>query len=271
MRRLLFAGAVVSATVTSLAGCYWLAVYPDLTSDPDASGDASSGLDASPPLEAEAGPYCPVDAGPLVYCMDFDGVDASAIALTSEGAAASIVSGTYTSRPNSLLVDLYARPGLGGYNVPFPTIRPRTATLQFDVNAHTVGPNWITLLYIALIDDANVVRTANVVVSPDDASPDYRFRMGEHFAFPDGGEDEQFHSPGGAADAGAWHHVVLSLTVDDANQDYHTRLTVDGQGDQELLAPKKWAQGKAQIAVGVTCCGGAGRFYFDNVRAEFGL
>ena len=35
---------------------------------------------------------------------------------------------------------------------------------------------------------------------------------------------------------------------------------------------RSWATGNARIGVGVTYGGGGGpRFYFDNVRADFGL
>jgi hypothetical protein len=269
--RLWLAGAVACPIAASLAGCYWLASYEDLTSGSgqpvgDAERDAFTEADARP----EAGPFCPPDAGPLVYCMDFDGIDASALGLGTSQASASIVTGVSVSPPSSLFVSLYGQASGGAYEVSFP-FEPTTSTLQFDVSAPVLG-QWVTLLSITLYDDSTKTdRTLNVVVSPDGV-----FQVQEYFALEDGGSQQNGH-PGipldGGAEAGAWHHVVLSLTVDDAKQKYLSGLTVDGQvlEDGQLLG-LSWAQGNAQLGIGVTYGGGGGpQFYFDNVRADFGL
>ena len=69
------------------------------------------------------------------------------------------------------------------------------------------------------------------------------------------------------------HHVVLALTVDDANQQYTSGLTVDDQvleNAQPLTLP--WAKGNVTLSVGVTYAAAGGTdFYFDNVRADFVL
>jgi hypothetical protein len=268
MRRLLSAGAVVCPIATSLAGCYWLASYQDLTSG---LGDSGPDVDATSRADAEAsGPYCPLDAGPLVYCMDFDGVDAGAIGVGSYEADASIVTGIYVSPPSSLFVGLRGQGSNGGYYVSFP-FQPKTGTLQFDISAPVVG-QWVTLLAFVLIEESTGIgRTLNVVVSPTEV-----YQVQEYFSFPDGGNAQNGH-PGvpldGGAEAGAWHHVVLSMTVDDTSHKYLSGLTVDGQVlEADYPLALSWAQGNAHVGVGVTYGGGGGpRFYFDNVRADFGL
>ena len=268
----MLAGAVACPIAASLAGCYWLASYQDLTSGlgqagGDAEGDAfKEGGDAL----AETGLFCPADAGPLVYCMDFDGVDGSALGLGTSQASATIVTGTYVSPPSSLFVRLYGEASSGAYGVSFP-FEPTTSTLQFDVSSPVLG-QWVTLLSISLYEDSTKTgRTLNVVISPDGV-----FQVQEYFALEDGGSEQNGHTAvplDGGAEAGAWHHVVLSLTVDDAQQKYVSGLTVDGQvleNDQPLGL--SWAQGTAQLGVGVTYGGGGGpQFYFDNVRADFAL
>jgi hypothetical protein len=271
-RRLLLAGAVACPIAASLCGCYWLASYEDLTSglghvggDADVDAFKEGGI---APLEA--GPFCPADAGPLVYCMDFDGMDASALGLGTTQASATLVTGVYVSPPSSLFVSLYGPASSGGYGVSFP-FEPTTSTLQFDVSSPVMG-QWVTLLSITLYDDStNTGRTLNVVISPDGV-----FQVQEYFALEDGGSEQNGHMAiplDGGAEAGAWHHVVLSLTVDDAKQKYLSGLTVDGQvlEDGQPLG-LSWAQGNAQLGVGVTYGGGGGpQFYFDNVRADFAL
>lgn len=280
MRRLLSAGAVACAIATSLAGCYWLASYEDLTSAwgtvDGATGPADAGpadarpdADARPAAEA-AGPFCPPDAGPLVYCMDFDGVDAGAIGVGSYQADAAIVDGVFVSPPSSLFVACDGKGASGGYYVDFP-FQPSTTTLQFDVKAPVIG-QWVTLLAIVLHDDAtNTRRVLNAVVSPDE-----QYQVQEWFGLADGGNENAGHPAvplDGGAEAGAWHHVVLSLAIDPASGKFVSGLTVDGQPlEVDYPLALSWAKGNAHLGVGVTYGGGAGpRFYFDNVRADFGL
>ena len=77
-------------------------------------------------------------------------------------------------------------------------------------------------------------------------------------------------------DAGApsaWHHIVLTLTVDDANKQYLSGLTVDNQvlEDGEPLA-LSWAEGTVSLHIGGTYAAtGGAELFFDNVRADFGL
>ena len=152
----------------------------------------------------------------------------------------------------------------------FP-FQPTVSTLEFDVSATTIG-QWVTMLSISLYEDSTkTARTLNVVVSPDG-----EFQVQEYFALEDGGNEQNGHTAvplDGGAEAGAWHHVVLSLTVDPSNQEYLSGLTVDGQvlEDGQPLG-LSWAPGNANLGVGVTYSGGGGPiFYFDNVRADFVL
>ena len=277
----MFAGAIVCPTAASLAGCYWLASYQDLTSDLgkanagiDAAADAGaehtdSGVDA--PALQEAGPFCPPDAGPLVYCMDFDGVDAGALGLQTYEADAGIVTGVSISPPSSLFVGLVGPDAgaSGSYYVSFP-FTPKTARLEFQVKATVLG-QWVTTLGISMYEDSTQTgRVLQVLVTPDGA-----FEVQEFVSTPSTGTP--YGHPPFALDGGgptdAWHHVVLTMTVDDASQQYFSGLTVDGQvleDHQPLQAA--WAQGSAQLGVGSTWCRTGGpQFYYDNVRADFGL
>jgi hypothetical protein len=85
VKRVLFASACALSLGAGLSGCYWLATYQDLTSGlgesdaaadavipvVDASDDAPPSRDAGLPPPTGTG-FCPDDAGPHVYCMDFD-------------------------------------------------------------------------------------------------------------------------------------------------------------------------------------------------------
>ena len=285
MKRLLLASAPPCLLAVSLGGCYWLASYEDLTSG---LGEAGAPADA-PPIDgsearpdpnpadasaygdagdAAAAPFCPQDAGPLAYCMDFDGVDAASLGLGVSQASTGIVSGVSVSPPSSLKVSLYGSASSGSYDVQIP-LKPTTTRLEFQVLAVALG-QWVTALSIALYEDATQIsRVLNVVVSPTG-----EFQVQEYFSLPDGGSEQNGHlagSPDGGADPGTWHHVVLTLTVDDATRQYLSGLTVDDQviEDHQPLA-LSWAQGSVSLGVGVTYGGGAGpEFYFDNVRADF--
>jgi hypothetical protein len=257
------AQASLCASGLLLSSCYWLAQYGDLAAD---YGDA--GL-ADAPSIADAGPrFCPADAGPLAYCMDFDGVDARALGLTVDEASASIVNGPYVSPPSSLLVALEGSPSFGKYDVSFP-FQPTTARLEFQVQAVGLDEG-VTTLALTLLDSTQTARTLNVVVAPDGS-----FEVQEYFALADGGSETSphswFHVDAGAAPQS--HHVVLALTVDDANQQYTSGLTVDDQvleNAQPLTLP--WAKGNVTLSVGVTYAAAGGTdFYFDNVRADFVL
>ena len=133
MRRLPFAGAILSAIAGwYLGGCYWLVSTGDLTSGgTDAGASHETGSDSGGPTvdaegDAEAGPFCPVDAGPYTYCMDFDGIDAASLNLYVNQADAGIVDGIFVSPPSSLRVKLNGGWGTAGaYNVDF-TFKPKT-------------------------------------------------------------------------------------------------------------------------------------------------
>jgi hypothetical protein len=274
----MFAGAVVCPAAASLAGCYWLASYQDLTSglesadagvEADAHVNADGGADAPSPVEA--GPFCPPDAGPLVYCMDFDGVDAGTLGLQTYEAETGIVTGVSVSPPSSLFVGLVGPDAgaSGSYSVSFP-FTPKTARLEFQVKATVLG-QWVTTLGISMYQDSTQTgRVLQVLVAPDGG-----FEVQEFVSTPSSGTPyghTTFTLDGGAP-ADAWHHVVLTMTVDDSTQQYFSGLTVDGQvleDDQPLQAT--WAQGNAQLGVGSTWCKTGGpQFYYDNVRADFGL
>lgn len=259
------------ALAVTLSSCYWLAQYQDLSS---AFGDAGSVVDAGSVADGGpvAEPFCPPDAGALAYCMAFDGVDASVLALEVYEADAAIVNGTYLSPPSSLFVGLQDAASFGRYAVSFP-FQPTTTRLEFQIR--TVGLNeGVTTLAITLLQaSTETARTMNVVVSPYGG-----FQLQEYFALADGGIEMSAHPTyqvdGGGAPPG-WHYVVLTLTVDDAKEQYFSGLTVDNQvledGGQPLALP--WAEGTASLHIGVTyaAAGAPQSFFFDNVRAEFGL
>jgi hypothetical protein len=267
--RLAQASLCASALVAS--SCYWLARYDDLSSD---FGDAGANADAQSDREAgpvvDAGPsFCPADAGSLVYCMDFDGVDAAVLHLQVNEASVGIVSGHYVSPPSSLFVQLQGDTSSGMYDVSFP-LRPRTTRLEFEIQ--TVGLNeGVTTLGIVLLEaSTQTARSLNVVVAPYGS-----FQVQEFFTFADGGGELGPHS-WSQVDAGgalAWHHVVLTLTVDDAKTQYTSGLTVDGvifENARPLMLP--WVEGNVTLKVGVTYAATFGQdFFFDNVRADFEL
>jgi hypothetical protein len=270
MRRLVSAGALVGPSVAGLAGCYWLASYQDLTSGlGKADAYADGGVEAAP--APEAGPFCPADAGALVYCMDFDDVDADTLGLQTYQAEAAIVTGVYVSPPSSLFVELHGPDSgtSGSYSVSFP-FTPKTARLEFQVKSTVLG-QWVTTLGIALNQDTTqTYRVLQVLVAPDG-----EFEVQEYVSTPNSGTPyghATFALDGGLP-ADAWHHVILTMTVDDSTGQYFSGLTVDGQvleDHQPLQA--SWAQGSAQLGVGSTWCRTGGpQFYYDNVRADFGL
>jgi hypothetical protein len=234
------ARASFCASAFVLSSC-WLVQYGDLSSefgDAGTRADAGAAVDAGVALDGGP-PFCPPDAGPLAYCMDFDGVGTAALNPVVNGANVTIVNGPYVSPPSSLLVDLQGAASFGRYDVSFP-FQPTTARLEFEIQ--TVGlVEGVTTLAITLLDPATqTTRRLNVVVAPHAS-----FEVQEYFALPDGGAAIGAH-PFFQVDAGqapAWHHVVLTLTVNDASKQYASGLTVDGQvledGQPLTLAPER--------------------------------
>jgi len=281
VKRVLIASASALPLALSLGGCYWLASYADLTSGLGDAGSPASGTDAGPgPVVDGAGidaavpaptRFCPADAGPYSYCMDFDELEAGAPAIGTYEAKAGIVSGTYVSPPNALSVDLYGLGSNGGYNVPF-SFQPTVSRMEFEVLAPTVG-QWVTTLAVSL-QAQGTGETLNVVVSPQG-----EFQVQEYFALEDGGNEQDGHQTpplDGGVDASAWHHVVLTLTTNPSNpqgQQYTSGLTVDGQVlEDQVPLGLTWAQGTPTLSVGVRYGGGSGpQFFFDNVRVDFTL
>jgi len=276
MRRLPFAGAILSAIAGwYLAGCYWLVSTGDLTSgSTDAGPNHEAGSEGDAPTveaesDADAGPFCPVDAGPYTYCMDFDDIDAASLNLYVNQADAGIVDGIYVSPPSSLGVKLNGGWGTAGaYNVDF-SFKPKTARLEYQFMPQPLG-SWVTTLGVYLwVSSIQTSESLQVLVAPTG-----HFQVQEWFSGPDGGTGwthGEFALEGGVT--GAWHHVVLTMTVDDSQGRYFSGLTVDDQVlelDVPLLGP--WAQGTAHLNVGSTFAQEAGSdFYYDNVRADFGL
>jgi hypothetical protein len=280
MRRLPFAGAVLSAIAGwYLVGCYWLVSTGDLTSGgPDGGNDVTAqeaGSDGVGPMVdagggADTGPFCPVDAGPYTYCMDFDGIDAASLNLYVNEADAGIVDGIYVSPPSSLRVKLNGGWGTAGaYNVDFP-FKPKTARVEYQFMPQPLG-SWVTSVGIYLwVSSTQTSESLQVLVAPNGD-----FQVQEWFSSPDGGtgwSHGTFSLEGGTL-PGAWHHVVLTMTVDDSQGRYFSGLTVDDQAlelDVPLQGP--WTQGTAHLGVGSTFAQEAGSdFYYDNVRADFGL
>jgi hypothetical protein len=236
--------------------------------DAGADADAQSVRETGPVVDAGP-PFCPADAGPLVYCMDFDGVDAAVLHLQVNEANVGIVSGNSVSPPSSLLVQLQGDASSGMYEVSFP-LRPTTTRLEFEIQ--TVGLNeGVTTLGISLREaSTQTARSLNVVVAPYGS-----FQVQEYFALADGGGELGPHS-WSQVDAGGtlpWHHVVLTLTANDATRQYTSGLTVDGvifENAHPLML--LWAQGTVTVKVGVTYAATGGQdFFFDNVRADFEL
>jgi len=217
----------------------------------------------------EAGPFCPGDAGPLTYCMDFDSVDGAEPTLGTFMATASIVTGTFVSPPKSLFVSLTDQSANGGYSISFP-VTPTTVRLEFQVRAAVLGQG-ASLSNVGLSMDSTW-RGLTVLMNPR-----CNFHVEEYFSLADGGFEQNDH-PGAElagcdGDAGAWHHVVLTLTVDDSSQQYTSSLTVDEQvfEDNQPLS-LTWIPGEVGLSLGVTYADGNGsRFYFDNIRVDFTL
>ena len=280
VKRFLVASASVSLLALTVSGCYWLASYEDLTSglgEAGADGGTEPVEEAGPVVDStfvvDSGtvvePFCPPDAGPNGYCMDFDGIDASSLGIAGYEADAAVVTGTYVSPPSSLFVGPNAAMSGGGYNVSFP-LQPTTGRLEFQMLALDLNA-WITTMNMSLSQElTGTNELLNVVLSPTGA-----FQVQEYIQLGDGGVLQDGHPSfylDGGADAGGWHHVILSMTVDDNNDNYFSSLTVDGQVLEDgvpLALP--WVQGNVGIGVGVGYAGGGGsRFFFDNVRATFG-
>ena len=276
----MYAGAIVCPTVASLAGCYWLASYQDLTSDygkaeagVDAAADGGTGANADGGGEAavETGPFCPPDAGPLTYCMDFDGVDAGALGLYTYEAEAGIVGSAFVSPPSALFVNLVGPDAgaSGAYFVNFP-FTPKTARIEFELKTAVLG-QWVTSLGVQMYEESSQTsRTVQVLVAPDGG-----YQVQEFISAPSGGTPfgHTTYELDGGLPSSAWHHVVLMVTVDDSSKTYTSGLTVDGQVLEDgVPLQASWAQGSAQIGVGSTWCRTGGpQFYYDNVRADFGL
>jgi hypothetical protein len=198
-------------------------------------------------------------------------VDAGVLGLEVSGADAAIVNGTYVSPPSSLFVGLEGAPSFGRYAVSFP-FQPTTTRLEFQIQSVALEAGVTTLAITLLQASTETARTMNVVVSPYGG-----FQLQEYFALEDGGIEigaHLTHQVDGAGAPPGWHHVVVTLTVNDTSKQYLSGLTVDNQvledGGQPLALA--WAEGSVSLHVGVTYAANGGQqFFFDNVRADFGM
>jgi hypothetical protein len=263
------------AAAVAVSSCYWLAQYDDLSSkfgdEAGANADAQSTLEAGQSADAGVVPqsFCPPDAGPYAYCMEFDGVDAAVLDAQIFGADVAIVNGTYVSFPSSLSVSVNGNMSFGRYDVPFP-FQPTTTRLEFQVQTPNLTEG-VTTMAVALSQaSTRTVRTLNVVMLPY-----AQFQVQEYFGFADGGAEINAHATrfADASVPDAWHHVVLTLTVDDMQLQYRSSLTLDDvivEDGEQLALP--WAQGTVSLHLGVTYAAAGGQqFFFDNVRADFTL
>lgn len=272
MKHVSVARASLCAVAITLPSC-WLADFGDLSS---AYGDAGSNADVQSGAGVDAGhggdaaeAFCPPDAGANTYCMDFDGVDAAALQLQASGAIVGIVNGPYVSAPSSLSVALDGGASFGRYAVA-PGVPSTATTLEFEIQSPKLSGG-VTTLAISLEDSTQALRMLNVVVSPFGG-----FQVQEFVTFADGGSQIHAHGMGTLTDAGVattWHHVVLSLTVNDQSKTYLSGLTVDGQVMEESVPlTLQWAEGTVALHIGVTYSqAGVSQFFFDNVRASFGM
>jgi hypothetical protein len=263
------------AAAVAASSCYWLAQYDDLSSkfgdDAGTNADAQSPLEAGPIADSGvvAQSFCPPDAGPLTYCMEFDGVDAGVLDAQVFGADVAIVDETYVSFPSSLSVSVNGAFSFGRYEVPFQ-VQPTTTTLEFQVQAPNLTEGVTTMAVALLQTSTQTVRTLNVVMLPN-----AQFLVQEYFALADGGVEMNAHATRNANTnaPNGWHHVVLTLTVDDTNVVYRSSLTLDDvivEDSEQLALPG--AQGTASLHLGVTYAAAGGQhFFFDNVRADFTL
>jgi hypothetical protein len=201
--------------------------------------------------------------------MEFDGVDAGVLDAEVSGANVAIVNDTYVSFPSSLSVSVNGVASFGRYEVSFP-FQPTTTRLEFQVQTPNLGEG-VTTMAVALSQaSTQTVRTLNVVMLPN-----AQFQVQEYFGFADGGVEINAHGTrnANASDPDAWHHVVLTLTVDDTNLVYRSSLTLDDvivEDSEQLALP--WAQGTVSLHIGVTYAAAGGpQFFFDNVRADFTL
>lgn len=257
----------------SMAGCYWLTSYRDLLAgNGDAGADVQADVAASrDAASADAGPFCPPGLGPNVYCMDFDDVDAASLGLQTYEADAGLTDVVSVSPPGSLFVKLDGPDTgtAGSYSVAFSFI-PTTSRLEFEINVATLG-SWITTPAISLYEASTQTwRSLQFLVTPEGA-----FSVQEYIDGPSGGQGyghEVFPADGGLP-TGTWHHVVMTLTVNDATKEYTSGVTFDGEvieDNMPLQGP--WAQGTATITVGSSWAqAGGSLIFFDNVRADFGL
>jgi hypothetical protein len=265
------------AVAIALPAC-WLADFGNLSGAYDDAGsnpDAKSGVEGGTIVDAghtgdAAEAFCPPDAGVDTYCMDFDGVDAAALGLQLSGATASIVNGPSVSPPSSLSVGVSGALSFGRYVVAFP-VQPTATTLEFEMQAPELNEGITTMAISLLETSTQTLRLLNVVVSPNGG-----FQVQEFLTYADGGSQIHAHGMGTLLDAGnatTWHHAVLSLTVNDQNMTYQSGLTVDGQTIEEgVPLALQWTEGTVGLHIGVTYAAtGGGQFFFDNVRASFGM
>ena len=260
MMRTVLAGAIACALGGTLAGCYWL-----LPEDKDIGASESGkegGLDGEGPGDADAGPFCPADVGPLAYCMDFDGVDADVLGLGADKADAGIVTGTYVSFPNSLYLELSGVYSSANYIVGFP-LQPTKVRLEFQVRTDEVV-NSVSATSITLTQDS-MERQLTLILSENNG-----FQLQEYFTLPDGGHPLPGDHDPYQFDGGGWHHVIMTLIVNDVMNEYDSSFTVDGQ----MLEDNRplnfvWAQGAASVIIGASYALDPGsQLYYDNVRVD---
>jgi hypothetical protein len=263
---------VPALAVVAAASCSLFTNLDDLGSH-DASSDTASdvGSDAVPDVGSDVvdaasdGHFCDpyADAGILVYCQDFDSVDASTLDLVTAGVGATATVDTldWTSSPASLLVSVPATDGGHAYLAHSMPVTPSAVTLDVDMKVESIGSTAANALVLTLGGGSTL---CSLVLDVESGSA---VAIQEDTPTGDGGHLITGHGPIDVALGNGWHHFHISLVLDPSPT---SSVTIDGM-PEEINHPLQpdWTTGLFSLSVGITfTVNGQWSFRYDSVLVE---
>lgn len=222
---------------------------PDATLDAPIEAASDASPDAAPDvaIEAEAGPFCGpyTEAGPLVYCQDFDTPDASVGFLTSGFAVAAVDTASALSQPASLLTTVAVADAgnAHAYNNHVMPVAPSIATLAFAIKVDAVGAAYVNIVELVF---AETTGTRYLILQIDPTG----MTLEEEYP-AEAGINTLSHPHIPIGWDGAWHHVVVTANLSGATKT--SSLAFDSQTlEANYPLHTGWTAALFNVAIGVT-------------------
>ncbi len=274
--------SVVAGVIACISGCSLITDLSSLSTDAAAPTDAGADgttdasddmlVDVAPTPDGSdaTGPFCVDASNALVYCQDFDAIDAGALGLlVSGGAAGTIDTDAQVSLPASLLTTIETADG-GTSHAYFNhamSVAPTTAVLDFDMKIDNLGKPYLNIVEVVFAETTGT-RDLILQIDPNGITVEEEFPA-------DGGSSTSIAHPHITISWGTtWHHLQLTAHIPGSGAKTCT-LVVDGIAvEANFSLVPGWTSALVSIALGVTFAptnATAWAVRYDNVLAQLTL